>query len=114
MLTIYHNPQCKKSREGLTYLENKTSDFEMVKYLNNTFSEDKLAELLEKMKKKPNDIIRKQEDYYKKELKSKDLTDNELIQAMVSHPKLIGRPIVETDTKAVLAIPPEEIEKLFK
>jgi arsenate reductase len=113
MLTIYHNPRCKKSRAGLAYLENKTSDFEVVKYLNEPLTEEKLTELLKKMDKRPVEIVRKQEDYYKKELKSKDLTDNELVRIMVRNPKLIGRPIVETDSKAILAIPPEEIEKLF-
>ena len=58
-------------------------------------------------------MIRTQEEIYKSNFKGKDLSDEEWICAMVQHPKLIQRPIVVKDHKAVLGQPPEEIDQLF-
>ncbi|PLX14602.1 MAG: arsenate reductase [Salinivirgaceae bacterium] len=113
MFKIYHNPRCKKSRAGLAYLESKVDNFEIVKYLDDTLSSDQLKSLIDKTGKKPIEIIRKQEDYFKKNMKGKELSDNELIKEMAANPKLIARPIVEMGNKAVLAEPPEEIDKLL-
>lgn len=114
-MKIYHNPRCKKSRAGLAYLEEKTSDFQKVLYLKDEpFTEESLKKLLTKMGKNPQEMIRTQEKIYKESYKGKSLTDREWIQAMVDHPKLIQRPIVETANKAVWADPPENIEELFK
>jgi arsenate reductase (glutaredoxin) len=113
-MKIYHNPRCKKSRAGLAYLEEKTSDFEKVHYLKDQpFTEDELKKLLKKAGKKPQNMIRTQEKVYKENYKGKELSDDEWIKAMVENSKLIQRPIVETDDKAVWADPPENIDELF-
>ncbi|RLD34606.1 MAG: arsenate reductase, partial [Bacteroidetes bacterium] len=65
MLKIYHNPRCKKSRAGLAYLQEKTSDFEIREYLKDPFTTEELVNALKKMNKNPVDIIRKQEDVFK-------------------------------------------------
>ena len=114
MITIYHNPRCKKSRAGLEYLTNKTSNFETKQYLkDDAFTEQSLRETLNKLGKSPMEMIRKQEDVFKKEIKGKDFSDEELIKKMVENPKLINRPIVVKDGKAIWGDPAEEIEKLF-
>lgn len=112
-MKIYHNPRCKKSRAGLAYLEEKTSDFRKILYLKDEpFTEDSLKNLLNKLGKKPSEMIRTQEKYYEENLKGKALSDDELIKAMTENPKLIRRPIVETEDKAVWADPPENIDAL--
>lgn len=113
MLKIYHNPRCKKSRAGLQYLESKTSDFEIKQYLKEGISEDELKVILLKTNKKPIELVRKQEDYFKKQLKGKEFTDEEWIKIIMENPKLLQRPIVIGKHKAVLGDPAEEIEKLF-
>jgi arsenate reductase len=113
MFKIYHNPRCKKSRAGLAYLESKVDNFEIVKYLDENLSSEQLKSLIDKTGMKPIDMIRKQEDYFKKNLKGKSLSDSELIEEMAANPKLIARPIVEKENKAVLAEPAEEIDKLL-
>jgi len=114
MITIYHNPRCKKSRAGLEYLSNKTLNFETKQYLkDDAFTAERLKEVLNLLGKSPMEMIRKQEDVFKKEIKGKDLSDEELIEKMVENPKLINRPIVIKDGKAVWGDPAEEIEKLF-
>jgi len=113
MITIYHNPRCKKSRAGLEYLKTKTQDFEIVEYLKNPISYDTLKDLLVKLNKKPHDMIRTQETIYKQNFKGKNFTDAEWIKIMEENPKLIKRPIVVRGNKAVWGDPVEEIDRLF-
>ncbi len=112
MYTIYHNPRCSKSRAGLAYLESKGYDIEIIDYLKNPLSKKSLKEILMKMNKRPKDIIRTQEAVYKTEFKGKNFTDEEWINILIEHPKLIQRPIVSKDYKAILAQPPENIDEL--
>ncbi len=114
MYTIYHNPRCKKSRAGLKYVQERTDDYEIVEYLKNPLTEKELETLLMKLNKKPQEMIRTQEDIYKKQFKGKEFTDHEWVKIMVENPKLIKRPIVVKGNKAVWGDPAEELEVLFK
>lgn len=113
MIKIYHNPRCRKSREGLEYLRSKGTDFEIREYLKDPFTEAELNDTLVKLNCKPVEIIRTQEEIYKKQFKNKNFTDEEWITILVENPKLIQRPIVVKDYKAVLAQPPENIDELY-
>lgn len=113
MITIYHNPRCKKSRAGLEFLKSKTNDFTIVEYLKNPIDEGELEKLLAKLNKKPQEMIRTQEAVYKQNFKGKDFTDKEWVKIMVENPKLIKRPIVVKDNKAVWGDPAENINELF-
>ena len=112
MYTIYHNPRCSKSRAGLAYLENKGYKFKVIDYIKNPLSKKELKEILMKMNKGPKEIIRKQETIYKSEFKGKNFTDEEWINILIEYPKLIQRPIISKNHKAILAQPPENIEEL--
>ncbi len=114
MIKIYHNSRCRKSRAGLQYLQDKGVDFEIVEYLKNGISEEELKDVLIKMNVRPTEIIRTQEDIYKKQFKGKNFTDEEWIKILLENPKLIKRPLVVKGYKAVWADPPENMEKLFK
>ena len=113
MITIYHNPRCTKSREGLLILENSGKDFEVIKYLDEPISEEKLTEILNLLQMKPLDLVRKNEAIWKSDYKGKDLTDKAIISAMVKHPKLIERPIVVNNGKAVVGRPPSLINEII-
>jgi len=113
MIKIYHNPRCKKSRAGLKYLESKGLEFEVVEYLKDSLSEEELKDILVKMNSKPIDVIRTQEEIYRKQYKGKNFTDNEWVKIMIQNPKLIKRPIVIKEYKAVWADPPENMDVLF-
>lgn len=112
MYTIYHNPRCKKSRAGLHHVIEKGMKHHVREYLKDPLSEKELTTLLMKLHKKPLEMIRKQEDYFRKELKGLNLNDEEWIKVMVENPKLIHRPIVEGKYKAVLGDPVEKIDEL--
>lgn len=113
MVKIYHNPRCKKSRAGLHYLQTKTSDIEIVEYLKNGLSEEELEALLKKIDLPVELLIRKQEAIFKEKYKGKTLTQKDWIRAIVQYPKLLQRPIIETNNKAVLADPAENMDILF-
>ncbi|WP_088323016.1 arsenate reductase (glutaredoxin) [Polaribacter tangerinus] len=109
MLKIYHNPRCKKSREGLEILENSSLKFEVVKYLSTAISRDELTNLIVQLGIPPIELIRKSEKIWKDNYKDKKLSDKELISAMIENPKLIERPIVTNGKKAVIGRPKERI-----
>jgi arsenate reductase len=114
MITIYHNSRCKKSRAGLEALENFTSEFELRQYLkDDPFTVETLTEALRKLGKKPEEMIRKQEAVFKSDYKGKIYSDTEWIMIMVENPKLIHRPIIIKDDKAILGDPAENISQLF-
>jgi len=112
MYIIYHNPRCKKSRAGLQYVTEKKMEFQVREYLKDLLTEAELTALVMKLHVKPFQLIRTQEEAYRKELKGLNLTDEEWIKVMVENPKLIHRPIVEGKYKAVLGDPPENIDQL--
>jgi len=116
-IVIWHNTRCRKSREGLAMVEKvaqeKSLKVEIRKYLDQPPSESELKEVLNMMNKKPIDLVRKKEQIWKDQFKGEELSDEEIIKAMVQYPKLIERPIVLYNGKAVLAQPAEEVLKLF-
>ncbi len=109
MIKIYHNNRCSKSRQGLQILEESGKDFEIIKYLENIPSQEELLEIIELLGIKPIELIRKNEAIWKENYKGKELTDTEVIAAMVKNPKLIERPIIINGDKAVIGRPPEKI-----
>lgn len=113
MVTIYHNPRCSKSRQTLALLEENNVSPEIVLYLEDTPSAETISDLLSKLGISARELLRKGEDAYKEnDLKNPALTEAQLIDAMVQHPKLIERPIVVKDDKAVLGRPPENVLQL--
>ena len=112
-MKIYHNTRCKKSRAGLQYLQEKTSDFEIVEYLKNELSVAELTDIFKKLGKKPEEMIRKQEQVFKEKFKGKNFSDAEWIKIIAENPKLLNRPIVVKGEKAVWGDPPENLDELF-
>lgn len=113
MIKIYHNPRCSKSRQGLEILENSGKEFETVKYLDTIPSTEELKEVISLLNISPIDLVRKNEKIWKEEYKGKELSDAEIIKAMVENPKLIERPIVINGDKAVIGRPPENIKEII-
>ena len=112
-MKIYHNPRCSKSRQGLAILEETKFKFETIKYLETPISKEELTEILSLLNIPPIDLVRKNEAIWKENYKVKTLTDSAIIKAMVENPKLIERPIVIHNNKAVIGRPPELIKTLL-
>lgn len=113
MIKIYHNPRCSKSRQGLAILENSSKKFEVVKYLEEIPSEKELSEIIKLLNISPIQLVRKTEKIWKENYKGKDLSDTEIVKAMIENPKLIERPIVIKGNKAVVGRPPENIQEIL-
>lgn len=113
MIKIYHNNRCSKSRCGLEILENSGKDFEIENYLIDSPSSDEIRGLLKLLNIKPIALIRNGEAVWKENYKGLELTDDEIINAMAKHPKLIERPIVINGDKAVIGRPPELIKTII-
>lgn len=112
-MKIFHNPRCRKSRETLQILMDNNHNPEIIEYLKTPPSKNELKEVLKLLGSEPQDIIRKGEKEFKDNFKNKDLTDDQWIDAMLKYPKLIERPIVIGNKKAVIGRPPEKVKKLF-
>ncbi len=112
-MKIYHNNRCRKSREGLAILEASNQPFEIINYLENPPTKEELVNILTLLGIKPIELVRKNEVIWKENFKNKELSDNDIIHAMLQHPKLIERPIVVQNNKAVIGRPPEKIKELL-
>lgn len=111
MIQIYHNPRCGKSRNCLTFMTQSGLDYEIINYLENPPSFDELVSVLRKLNSKPLNLVRQKEKIWIENFKNKELTDSEIIQAMVSHPILIERPIVIKDNKAIIGRDLDQLSK---
>ena len=112
-MKIYHNPRCSKSRQGLAILEESKLKFEVINYLKTPTSKEELTEIISLLDISPIDLVRKNEAIWKENYKGKELTDSEIITAMIENPKLIERPIVINNGKAVIGRPPEIIKSIL-
>lgn len=113
-LTLYHNPRCSKSRGALELLEARGLAPTIVRYLETPPSAAELRELLGKLGISPRQLLRSGEDEYKAlGLADASLSDEQLISAMASHPKLIERPILIAGDRAVVGRPPEKVLELL-
>tara|TARA_A100001391_G_scaffold16885_1_gene9458 strand:- start:162 stop:503 length:342 start_codon:yes stop_codon:yes gene_type:complete len=109
MTTLYHNPSCSKSRQALQLLEEEGETIEIVKYLENPPTHQELKQVIELLGIDPIELVRKQEAEWRENYKGKNLTNEEVIDAMIQHPKLIERPIAIKGTHAVVGRPPEKV-----
>ncbi|MDF2074205.1 arsenate reductase (glutaredoxin) [Pseudomonas mendocina] len=113
-LTLYHNPRCSKSRGALELLEARGVQPNVVRYLETPPSASELESLLGKLGITARDLLRTGEDEYKTlGLSDTSLSEAQLIEAMVKHPKLIERPILIAGDKAVVGRPPEKVLELL-
>ena len=111
---IFHNSRCSKSRQALQILQDNNCDIEIINYLETDIDVSLIKDVLNKLSLKPRDILRTNEqDYKDNNLKEDNLSDDDLIDYMIKYPKLIERPIVIKEHRAVLGRPPENILELI-
>lgn len=114
-IRIYHNPRCSKSRETLALLQEQGIEPEVVEYLKDTPNADELAELLQKLGIQARQLMRTKETIYKElGLDNTELSEADLIEAMVNTPKLIEHPIVVAGNQARIGRPPHLVLEIVK
>jgi arsenate reductase len=85
----------------------------IINYTKELFTENTLSEVIRLLKIKPIELVRKNEPEWKEHYKGKELSNTEVIKAMVKYPKLIERPIVVNGNKAAIGRPMEAIQAIL-
>ena len=113
-MIYYHNPKCSKSRQGLKIVEESAHNYKIKLYLSEKITFTELVQIIDKLKIKPIDLVRKKEKIIKeKDLDLSSMSDKEIIETLVENPILIERPILVTETKAMVGRPPELINTIL-
>lgn len=111
-MQYYHNPRCSKSRAGLAFFEEHNIKHDTVLYLETSPSKDDLKDIISKLGISAVSLIRKK-DAEKLDLSIKNITEDEALSLMAEHPSLIERPIMVTDSTAIIGRPTEAFEALL-
>lgn len=112
--TIYHNPMCGTSRKTLDILRDSGCDVWIHEYLKTPPSRDELARLYQRAGISPREGLRAKEPLAEElRLTRPDVTDDEVLDAMVKHPVLIERPIVETPNGVRLCRPQDRVREIL-
>lgn len=113
MITIYHNPRCRKSRETLKIIEDSRVPYKVVEYLKEPLTATELSEVVDLLGIEASALIRTNEAIWKEQYRGRQLSKAEILKAMETHPKLMERPVVVRGNKAVLGRPPENVRTLL-
>jgi arsenate reductase len=113
-ITVYQKPTCTTCRQVHAALRDAGVDFDSVDYYTDPISKTKLKELLKKMRISPRELLRTKEEVYRKlRLGEREVTDDEIVGLMVTHPDLMQRPIIEKGSRAILARPAERVREIL-
>lgn len=113
-ITLYHNPQCSKSRAALALLEERGIHATIVNYLDTPLNAEQLSALLGKLAMDARELIRSGESVYSAmSLDKTNLSQAELIDAMVQAPILMQRPILVVDQRAAIGRPLDNLIELL-
>ena len=111
---IYHNPRCSKSRQALEIIKQNNCDYQIKLYLDEPLTFNELESILVKLQMQPRELLRKGESDFKlNNLSDPKHSDADIINFMIKFPKLMERPIIIKEDKAVLGRPPENINNLI-
>ena len=113
-VTIYHNPLCGTSRKTLEILRDSGTEPKVVEYLKAPPSREELKRLYDRAGISPRDGLRSKEPLAEElGLTRPDVSDDEILEAMMEHPVLINRPLVETDKGVRLCRPQDVVREIL-
>lgn len=112
--TIHHNPLCGTSRKTLEILQESGADITVNEYLKTPPSRDELKRLYRRAGITPREGLRAKEPLAEElGLTAEDVSDDAILDAMMAHPILINRPLVETEKGVVLARPQDKVREIL-
>ncbi len=110
VLKVLHNGDCSKSRAILEYLDENEVQFEVIDIINDPLTVQELEALLKKLNLTVNDIIRKNDKFFKENFANKNLTDEDLLKVLSENPSLLQRPILIKGSVAMIGRPLENVK----
>ena len=114
MITLYHNPNCSKSRGAKEILEGRGVEFEVIEYLKTPLTAEAVSALLAAIGGDPAELVRKDSHFKELGLDADDYQSTEAVAALLAeHPKLMQRPVAVLGDRAVIARPSERVEELL-
>ena len=113
LVTIYHNPRCSKSRQTLALLEERDLELRIVPYLESPPSKKELTDIAKMLGVTAADIVRTGEDEYKDSGLTANSSENDILNAIFTTPKLMQRPIVVCGDQARVGRPPDSVLKIL-
>ncbi|MDQ7060431.1 MAG: arsenate reductase (glutaredoxin) [Sulfurimonas sp.] len=108
-ISIWHNPRCTKSREGVKIVEDSEYESNVIKYLDKEISVVEMKNILQSLGMTARELMRTTEAVYKELKLKEEMDEDKLIEALVSNPKLIQRPIIIKGDKAIIGRPASSI-----
>ena len=112
--TIFHNPNCGTSRKTLDILRDSRAELNVIEFLKTPPSRDELKRIYHRAGITPRDGLRAKEPLAEElGLNRPDVSDDEILDAMMAHPILINRPLVETEKGARLCRPQEVVREIL-
>ena len=114
MLSVFHNPRCRKSREAIILLKENNLKFIEILYIKNGLSKKIIQSILEKLRLEPKDLLRTQEKIWIESYKDKNLDKDKLIDIIIEHPKLMERPIIISHDSGIIGRPIEGLKNFIK
>ncbi|WP_136246691.1 arsenate reductase (glutaredoxin) [Halomonas borealis] len=112
MITLLHNPRCSKSRQALALLEERGVDVLVRRYLEDPLDGAELRALIARLTSEPRDLVRVSEPEWKALGADRD-QPQQVVDAIVAHPKILQRPIADDGTRAIIGRPPEDLLALL-
>ncbi|MDR5902090.1 MULTISPECIES: arsenate reductase (glutaredoxin) [Halomonas] len=111
-ITLMHNPRCSKSRQALALLEEKGAPVAIRRYLDEPLSDAELRALIERLEGGVERLVRTKESEWQK-LAADARDPEQVVQAIMAHPRLMERPIADDGKRAIIGRPPEDILALL-
>lgn len=111
-ITLLHNPRCSKSREALALLEAAGAEFQVRRYLDEPLNGEELRALASRLEGDISQLVRSNETEWKA-LGADSHNVDQVIDAIVAHPRILQRPIADDGQRAVIGRPPENIQSLL-
>lgn len=113
MLTIWHNPRCSKSRQALELLRTRGVEPRVIDYVRTPPSRAQIEEVLHKLGIPAIQLLRTGDSAYRDSGLNEQSSDREILDAMFHNPILIERPVVFSESSAIVGRPPENVLKLL-
>ena len=113
MITLYHNPKCSKSRETLAIIREAGIEPEIVEYLVTPLSAELIQQLISESGISIAQAIRTDVPAYKDYVEGKNLSDQEIISLIATHPTLLNRPFASGSKGTKFCRPPELVKELL-